>query len=36
MSKKTIQNINNTIEDILNFKISVKCKNENKNNLSTL
>lgn len=28
MSKKTIQNINNTIEDILNFKISVKCKNE--------
>lgn len=28
MSKKTVQNINNTIEDILNFKISVKCKNE--------
>lgn len=28
MSKKTIQNINNTIEDISNFKINIKCKNE--------
>lgn len=28
MSKKTLQNTNNNIEDILNFKISIKCKNE--------
>lgn len=28
MIKKTVQNTNNNIEDILNFKISIKCKNE--------